>query len=525
MKQQKCLLQGTWRAFACLVTGFGLVQLFTLLASPMFGRNGAIIRQGDMVHNEFTVAQMQEMSLPKSHPVTSNQSQKHQSQSVVDTLEKIYASDAALRRKVTGPVPPMLKCVSNLLDGEGNSTTDCAAQLVAGIVRPRKSLLTIGVPTVGRPGRKTSYLKNTLDSLVSQTTTTEKNVVTVVILVADNDDAYLTKVRNLVNSRYKAYSGAGFILIAKTNNNSYPDLSLLQKDKRDSKERVVWRSKQNLDFASLLFFSYNLSTYYMQLEDDVISATSFLADITKFIENQTNSWTCLEFSKLGFIGKLFKSSDLLKLSHILLRFYQKEPCDLLLPKFIRIMGQKGPIHKKPGLFQHIGRVSSLKNKMMPSIDADFKDIGNTTLPNWNIPKGDNPPAKIETDLKAYSRNYSREYAYSEQSFFWAVDPKPGKYLQVVFENPQNISRLVIVTGDERRRTDSLRTGELLISAEGDKTLPPCEDSIKIGKFVDGEFDSEVQGLILPTAVKCLIIKVTKAQRHWLIIRQIHVVLL
>ena len=52
------------------------------------------------------------------------------------------------------------------------------------------------------------------------------------------------------------------------------------------------------------------SKYYIQLEDDVTANNGFLDFIMAKINAQVNDWFLLEFSKLGFIGKLFKSQSL-----------------------------------------------------------------------------------------------------------------------------------------------------------------------------------------------------------------------
>jgi len=52
------------------------------------------------------------------------------------------------------------------------------------------------------------------------------------------------------------------------------------------------------------------SKYYIQLEDDVTANIGFLDFILAKINAQVDDWFLLEFSKLGFIGKLFKSKSL-----------------------------------------------------------------------------------------------------------------------------------------------------------------------------------------------------------------------
>ena len=61
------------------------------------------------------------------------------------------------------------------------------------------------------------------------------------------------------------------------------------------------------DYAALFAFSAGQSDYYLQLEDDVQCAAGFVKVIRHFIHKKQNSdWAMLEFSELGFIGKLFR---------------------------------------------------------------------------------------------------------------------------------------------------------------------------------------------------------------------------
>ena len=50
----------------------------------------------------------------------------------------------------------------------------------------------------------------------------------------------------------------------------------------DPYDRVLWRSKQNLDFVYLLMYSYNLHPkYYVMMEDDAITQMNYVEDIMK----------------------------------------------------------------------------------------------------------------------------------------------------------------------------------------------------------------------------------------------------
>ena len=51
----------------------------------------------------------------------------------------------------------------------------------------------------------------------------------------------------------------------------------------------------------------------MQLEDDILSRPNYYEKIKQFVYTQQikkPNWLVIEFSNLGFIGKLFKTSDL-----------------------------------------------------------------------------------------------------------------------------------------------------------------------------------------------------------------------
>ena len=52
------------------------------------------------------------------------------------------------------------------------------------------------------------------------------------------------------------------------------------------------------------------SEYYIQLEDDVIANPKYLKFIYQKVSDQVDNWFMLEFSSLGFIGKLFRTQSL-----------------------------------------------------------------------------------------------------------------------------------------------------------------------------------------------------------------------
>jgi alpha-1,3-mannosylglycoprotein beta-1,4-N-acetylglucosaminyltransferase C len=383
--------------------------------------------------------------------------------------------------------------------------------------------LTIGLPTVKRPFNDHYYLKATLNSLISNIMEDIKEMITIVIFMADPDESWNNRTSNEFHTEFKLFIESGLIHIIIAPQNIYPNLNTIKRTKYDSVERVKWRSKQNVDFAFLMMYCEKLNKYYIQLEDDVLVAPDFINYIETFVSNQTNHWFCLEFSILGFIGKMFHSSDLFKMAATFLANYKLFPCDILLGWMRSTMGQKIPIHSPESLFQHIGKISSLKDKMMPSIDKKFKGFGSTALSIMTMQKGDNPPAKFETNMHMVNMtSFPPENVYKNNSYFVASNLKKIQYFKIIFEKYWNISRIVISTGDERTKKDILVSGVLKIGALNEKQPgKSCLDLRQIGKFIEGEFDSLIQGLHFPNInIKCLQIEVTRKQKQWLIIRDI-----
>lgn len=91
-----------------------------------------------------------------------------------------------------------------------------------------------------------------------------------------------------------------------------------------------WRTKQNLDYVYLMMYAQSKGAYYLQLEDDVITKPNYVAVMKDFISKQyqqTEQWLMIEFSSLGFIGKLFRTSDLPVMIDFILLFYKDKPVD------------------------------------------------------------------------------------------------------------------------------------------------------------------------------------------------------
>ncbi|XP_052778947.1 alpha-1,3-mannosyl-glycoprotein 4-beta-N-acetylglucosaminyltransferase C-like isoform X2 [Mya arenaria] len=254
------------------------------------------------------------------------------------------------------------------------------------------------------------------------------------------------------------------------------------------------------------------------LEDDVIAASNFVNGIKSYLSMPT-PWALLEFSRLGFIGKMFKSVDLEYVASTLLLKYDEAPCDLLLGPIRIDLGQMKPFHSEQSFFQHIGRFSSLKNKLMPKTDNKFKD----SFYLHGYPPADYPEATFETTFQTYL-NFAPKLAYDKKAstYFWGETPKMGDTFTVILAEPQNLTRIVVLTGKKETRADNLLYTDLECSTSHGGSLKRGECGTKFKKMtslVDGDADTLVTGTAIPSNVKCLKLAVKRSLKTWVAIRE------
>ncbi|KAI1238620.1 hypothetical protein IHE44_0013357, partial [Lamprotornis superbus] len=340
--------------------------------------------------------------------------------------------------------------------------------------------LVMGIPTVKR--EKQNYLIDTLHSLLYQLSEEQKKDCIIIIFIAES----------------------GVLEVISPPASYYPDLSNLKKTFGDSEDRVRWRSKQNLDYSFLMLYAQPKGTFYLQLEDDIIAKPDFIESIKSFAAQQSQDWMVLEFSQLGFIGKLFKSEDLPFIVEFFLMFYKDKPIDWLIDHLLWVKvcnpekdatqcemeKSKLRIRAKPSLFQHMGIYSSLAGKIQNLKDKDF---GKNLLHKAH----NNPPAKVDTSLRIYQQ-YTLEKVYKGQDCFWALAPVAGDYIRFTFLNPLEVEKYLFRSGNMEHPGDKLfnTTVEVLpadetlrkeLVANGSKfNYPATKDGyLKIGTFENG----------------------------------------
>uniref|UniRef100_A0A3B3SS09 Zgc:154054 n=1 Tax=Paramormyrops kingsleyae TaxID=1676925 RepID=A0A3B3SS09_9TELE len=337
---------------------------------------------------------------------------------------------------------------SSMLTGECHAITardgsswvrDAQQAAVAGCVmhgRPQWEVsLVLGIPTVKR--EKQMYLESTLSSLFYDLTPEEHADIVVIVFVAEVDTAYITNVTESIKVK------SGLLEVVSPPPSFYPNFNDLKETFGDTRERVKWRTKQNLDFSFLMLYAQSKGSYYVQLEDDIVAKLGYSTTMKNFVSQQTSQdWLVLEFSQLGFIGKMFRASDIPVLVDFILMFYKDKPIDWLLDHFLWVKvcnPEKDVMHcnrekdsvkrqYKPSLFQHVGLHSSLPGKIQNLKDKDF---GNQIL----FKSHRNPHAELTSSLSVY-QSHTLQRAYLGVDFFWGLTPAAGDYILISFLQPQ-----------------------------------------------------------------------------------------
>ncbi|XP_017547509.1 alpha-1,3-mannosyl-glycoprotein 4-beta-N-acetylglucosaminyltransferase B [Pygocentrus nattereri] len=383
--------------------------------------------------------------------------------------------------------------------------------------------LVLGVPTVRR--QKQSYLVNTVSSLIFDLTPAQKNDIVIVIFVAETDGAFVSSVTESIQKSFPDDVKSGLIEVISPSTHYYPDFTNLKETFGDSKERVRWRTKQNLDYSFLMLYAQHKGTYYIQLEDDIVAKSGYSDTIKGYVQQVvTEQWLYLEFSQLGFIGKLFRASDLPRIVEFVLMFHKDKPIDWLLDHILWVKvcnpekdakhcsNEKAKLKRtfKPSQFQHVGLHSSLPGKIQNLKDKDF---GKQIL----FKAHNNPVAVLSTSLKDY-QGHSLDKAYRGEDFFWGLTPVKGDHVLITFSQPQTIKGYFFRSGNIETNGDKFynTTVEVLpndasVREQVEKgqlscCRPSSDDFAVIGSFVNGIAEGEVDGALREIAAIRLVVQ-------------------
>eukprot|EP00096_Caligus_rogercresseyi_P008430 TRINITY_DN2721_c0_g1_i1.p1 TRINITY_DN2721_c0_g1~~TRINITY_DN2721_c0_g1_i1.p1 ORF type:complete len:536 (+),score=175.30 TRINITY_DN2721_c0_g1_i1:55-1662(+) len=325
--------------------------------------------------------------------------------------------------------------------------------------RPRVSVV-LGIPTVKRDHQ--SYLMSTLKSVIHNLSENEASETLIIVFIAETDKTFIQSVFGDIQKAFPDQIQEGLIEIIAPPSEFYPNMSTLRQTLGDNTERVQWRTKQNLDYSFLMMYAQRRGDFYVQLEDDILTKPGFLTAMKDFALDKTAAkepWFVIDFCQLGFIGKMFKSSQLHILIQFFLMFYNDKPVDWLLENVIqtkvckldsdfrKCKKEKASLwlHYKPSLFQHIGTHSSLKGKVQKLKDKQFGKVP-LFVPHKN------PRAAIETNIKHY-KHYSLSRAYRGETFFWGLVPQKGDKMEFILDPPVELDSLKFVSGNAEHPSD------------------------------------------------------------------------
>ncbi|XP_038673833.1 alpha-1,3-mannosyl-glycoprotein 4-beta-N-acetylglucosaminyltransferase A [Scyliorhinus canicula] len=415
-----------------------------------------------------------------------------------------------------------------------NSEDSLQPAVQVGIGRTGVSLV-LGIPTVKRKVK--SYLAETLHSLLDKLSSEEKLDCVIVVFVGETDLDHVHSVVGTLEKEFFAEINAGLIEVISPPIAYYPDLTNLKETFGDSKERVRWRTKQNLDYCFLMMYAQKRGIYYVQLEDDIVAKDHYFSTMKNFaLQLSSEDWMVLEFSQLGFIGKMFQSPDLNLIVEFILMFHKEKPIDWLLDHVLWVKvcnpekdakhceRQKSNIRIRfrPSLFQHVGLHSSLAGKIQKLTDKDFMK---PLLHKMHV----NPPAEVSTSLKAY-QGHSLDKAYLGEDFFWGITPLAGDYILVKFDKPLNIDRYLFHTGNTEHPGDLLLntsievlpykdSGSELLQETKESRYKRTEDGFfRIGRFANGVAEGAIDQRVNPiTAIR---LSVLQDSNVWVLLDEI-----
>ena len=344
------------------------------------------------------------------------------------------------------------------------------------------------------------------------------------VFLADFDKKLKMAVTKVLSEHFRREAQENILHVIEAFPEYYPMLSNLKLKFGDSKDRTMWRSKQNIDFAFLMCYCKNLSKYYLHIEDDAIASPSVFQKLHDFISSQKRPWPILDVSALGHVAKVYQSQDLEQIAAFLFVMYDEMPVDLLIGYWRAIKDPFNPdvIWPPPSLFQHKGIRSSLKEKEWFANDSydRYFDVYDHKY------KGLNPPADVSSSIPP-SEGSPQDAYRSGIGYFWGKQVKINDSVIIRFDSAVNVKQVFVDTGSNFAQEDWLKSGVLqasFVSKSNSDALhgassSNCEHFETIAAFEQGRANITFE---IAKQTRCLRILVTKNQFQWLFLREIDV---
>ena len=231
---------------------------------------------------------------------------------------------------------------------------------------------------VSRPSVGINYFKYSISTVLRGLRASDTRIV---IFVSETNHTIQRDIGRHLHRFHQHFLDRNIINICTVNPDVYPEPRTVEKFTNEGFQRQKWRIRQSLDYATLFHIVRDDSEYYLHLEDDVICEKDYLLDIRKFIVEQGGSWTLLEFSEQGFIGKLLHGSSLDHLARYIWMFRKEAPVDWLLMRFRGIQKDRR-IYRGRILFHHIGLYSSLVGQIRKDAYRISRNTAGKNSTSW-----------------------------------------------------------------------------------------------------------------------------------------------
>ncbi|KAK5972545.1 hypothetical protein GCK32_014356 [Trichostrongylus colubriformis] len=276
-----------------------------------------------------------------------------------------------------------------------------------------------------------------------------------------------------------------------------------------------------------------------------------------------NPWFVMEFSWMGFIGKLFRCSDLKYMTHAIALYYQFKPVDWILMDALKSRYcslddtdkncvkavRCHQISSGTSQFQHNGKISSLAGKIQGIHDSTFgkgrseaslyivtllkavavtwpsREPGKKTILNFYSKSNDhqclrvldngrrwNPPAIITTSMPTYQK-HNAQVGYTGNVAIWFTNVTEGGYLSIMFNKTNIVTGVMFLSGVPPAVLDKFgpETEVYAIDKSGEKR--------SLGKFSPtGDFLYQSDGI----AAKELRLEITASLDRWVTLDHIRI---
>jgi len=142
-----------------------------------------------------------------------------------------------------------------------------------------------------------------------------------------------------------------------------------------------------------------------------------------------------------------------------------------------------------------------------------------------LSNADNPSATILSTMPHY-QYHSPEMAYSSgTSYFWATKVVTGDSLLVVFDVAQNLSHVVVQTGNIDYPKDILHSGHVYVSPTVTRVkeqIVACDSTKSIASFQNGIAIADHLETVLSFSVQCLKVIAEQHHDHWVLFANVAV---